>query len=359
MTVEKEMKKIILICLLVLSGMHYGWADGISIATFTIGAGETKDVDIVLEDEANAYVLAQFNLYLPEGVELVYNDESSSYAYTSTHTGSAYIGVSQKTDKNGKSYYQFYLEDRMMNPLGAGTIFTVTLKATDMIATGEQTAYIRNIVLVDDMGGGPDIAELTCDVTCEIAVNVTALGYASFSWPRTLDFTDSGAQAFIVTEKGNGRVRMEEVTTVPAGTGVILKATEGVYHPQTTEDEGDDVSSNLLTGTATASYTVDADNVFVLSNLNDGQAGFYIADSGVTIAQYKAYLRLDDADDAKAEGLAFDFTPTGIDSFKCTVQGSEVYNLNGQRMESSKFKVQSSKLPKGVYIVNGRKVIVR
>lgn len=333
-------------------------ADGISIAPVTIAAGETQDVDIVLEDEAGVYVSAQFNLYLPEGVELAYNEDSGAYAYTSTHASSAFIGVSQKTDKDGKNYYQFYLEDRGLYALGAGTIFTVTLKATDMIATGEQTGYIRAVSLVDEMGDGPDIAELTYDVTCEIAVNVTSLGYASFSWPRALDFTDSGAQAFIVTEKTGGSVHMEEVTTVPAGTGVILKATEGVYHPQTTDEEGDDVSSNMLTGTATQSYTVDADNVFVLSNLSGGQAGFYIADPGVTVAQYKAYLQLDDADDAKADGLAFDFTPTGIDGLQLKVDSSQMYNLNGQRVTSSPLG-RTGGVPKGVYIINGRKVIVR
>ena len=339
--------------ILLLVTASNAFADGIGIAPFTMAAGETQDVDIVLEDEAGVYVSAQFNLYLPEGLELVYDEESGSYVYTSTHSSSAFIGVSKKTDKNGVSYYQFYLEDRMMNPLGAGTIFTVSLKASDMISTGEQTGYIRAISLVDEMGDGPDIAELTYNMTGEIDVNVTELGYASFSWPRTLDFSGSGAQAFIVTEKGNGSVHMEEVTVVPAGTGVILKAAEGSYHPETTNEEGDDVSLNMLTGTPAESYTVDEDNVFVLSNLSDGQAGFYVADPGVTIAQYKAYLKLADAGAAEADGLAFDFTSTGITTVECGSKAdNSYYNLNGQRIEESM-------LTKGIYIVNGRKVLVR
>ena len=37
----------------------------------------------------------------------------------------------------------------------------------------------------------------------------------------------------------------------------------------------------------------------------------------------------------------------------------QVYDLQGRRIESSKFKVQSSKIKRGVYIQNGRKVIVK
>lgn len=358
------MKRLTAIFTLLTALAGSALADGISIAPFSIAAGTTQDVDIVMEDEAGVYVSAQFNLYLPEGIELAYDDATGSYAYTSEHATSAFVGVSKRTDSSGNDYYQFYLEDRMMYPLGAGTIFTVTLSATDMVATGEQTAYIRTISLVDEMGGGEDIAEQTYSVTTEIPVSVSSLGYASFSWPRTLDFTESGAQAFVVTRKGEGSVTLEEVQTVPAGTGIIVKADEGTYYPQTTDDEAaaDDVSSNLLTGTASGSYTVDADNVFVLSNLSNGEAGFYVADPGVTVAKYKAYLKLADAGDAKDGGYAFDFTPTGLrtmDNGQWTMDNSAIYNLNGQRMDGTKSNVQKSELPRGIYIVNGKKVVLK
>ena len=48
-----------------------------------------------------------------------------------------------------------------------------------------------------------------------------------------------------------------------------------------------------------------------------------------------------------------------IDNGQLTIDNSPVYNLNGQRVESSKFKVQNSKLPKGIYIQNGKKVLVK
>ena len=355
----------ILTCALVAMALNAFADDGLRIEPFEIAANETKEVNIILDDDAEAYCGLEFDLYLPEGVEIAYDAEYEEYmcCATSRTLERSHTVLLERKEADGRAFYRFLITDLKNRSIGSGEIYTLTLTANDRISTGLQEASFRNVVMSDADQQGPEIETAPFEVTCMVPVNVTSLGYASFSWPRTLDFADSGAQAFIVTEKGTGSVRLEEVQTVPAGTGVLVKADEGTYYPQTTEDEatGDDMSRNLLTGTASGSYTVDAENVFVLSNLSSGEAGFYVADAGVTIAQYKAYLALADGTDAK-DGLVFDFTPTGlktIDNGQLIIDNSPVYNLNGQRVEGSKLNVQSSKLPKGVYIVNGKKVVLR
>jgi hypothetical protein len=47
-----------------------------------------------------------------------------------------------------------------------------------------------------------------------------------------------------------------------------------------------------------------------------------------------------------------------IDNGQLTIDNS-VYDLQGRRVDSSKFKVQSSKLKKGIYVRNGKKFVVR
>ena len=356
----------ILTCALVAMALNALADDGLRIEPFEIAANETKEVNIILDDAAEAYCGLEFDLYLPEGVELCYDEDLEEYMCepVKTKLGKTHSVLLEQKEKEGAVFYRFLVSDMKNRTIGSGDIYTLTIKANDRISTGLQEAAFRNVVMSDAEQHGPEIAEAPFEVTCQVPVSVTSMGYATFSWPRTLDFADSGAQAFIVTEKGTGSVRLEEVQTVPAGTGVLVKADEGTYYPQTTEDEatGNDVSRNLLTGTATGSYTVaDADNVYVLSNLSGGEAGLYVADAGVTIAQYKAYLALADGTGAK-DGLVFDFTQTGlkkIDNGQLIIDNSPVYNLNGQRVEGSKFNVQSSKLPKGVYIVNGKKVVLR
>ncbi|MBR6962197.1 MAG: glycoside hydrolase family 5 protein [Prevotella sp.] len=53
---------------------------------------------------------------------------------------------------------------------------------------------------------------------------------------------------------------------------------------------------------------------------------------------------------------------TGIEEIKdetLKMKDSPVYNLNGQLVESSKLNVQSAKLPKGIYISNGKKYVAK
>lgn len=122
------------------------------------------------------------------------------------------------------------------------------------------------------------------------------------------------------------------------------------YQLQTTEDATDDVSGNLLTSTATGVYTIVAgDNIYVLSNLNNGQAGFYIADEGVAIGQYKAYLNYVTG----SRGLKFSFADnevSGIRSIDTPSVQQAVYNLQGQRTTMPR---------QGLYIKGGRKIIVK
>ena len=350
---------IVILCVLMALALKASADDGLRIEPFEIAANETKEVNIILDDANEVYCGLQFDLYLPQGVELCYDEDLEEYMCepVKAKLGKTHSVLLEQKEKEGAVFYRFLISDMKNRTIGSGEIYTLTIKANDMISTGLQEVAFKDVVLSDANQQGPKVAEIPYQVTCLVPVNVTSLGYASFSWPRTLDFSETGAQAFIVTEKGTGSVRLEEVQTVPAGTGVLVKADEGTYYPQTTEDEatGDDVSRNLLTGTASGSYTVaDADNVYVLSNLSGGEAGLYVADAGVTIAQYKAYLALADGTGAK-DGLVFDFTQTGLQTLgkgQQPTDRSAVYNLNGQQ-------VAGRDLPAGIYIVNGKKVVVK
>ena len=48
----------------------------------------------------------------------------------------------------------------------------------------------------------------------------------------------------------------------------------------------------------------------------------------------------------------------GIQNSKSKIQDDAIYDLSGRRV-NSKFKLQNSKLPKGIYIVNGKKVAIK
>ena len=82
----------------------------------------------------------------------------------------------------------------------------------------------------------------------------------------------------------------------------------------------------------------------------------------IAAAGAKGVMKAAGTDALKIYGIEVTSETNGIeaiDNGQLTIDNSPVYNLNGQRVESSMLKVQNSKLPKGVYIQNGKKVLVK
>ena len=187
----------------------------------------------------------------------------------------------------------------------------------------------------------------------EVATSVTltpAKTYTTLTSSHNLDFTSvsSDLKAFIATEISGGNVQMTQVYKVPAGTGLVLKATTpaaAVVVPVFDGTDADNVSANKLAGSATATTAIAANGGYILS---DGV--FQPAKKG-TLAAGKAYLNI--AVSAGAPTLTLDFgDATGVNEVrghKEEVRG-EVYNLNGQRVAQP---------TKGLYIVNGKKVVIK
>ena len=65
----------------------------------------------------------------------------------------------------------------------------------------------------------------------------------------------------------------------------------------------------------------------------------------------RAYFIVNDADLAKQISIVMDGETNAISSVETEEPSFIIFNLNGQRMEG--------KLPKGIYIVNGKKIIIK
>ena len=224
------------------------------------------------------------------------------------------------------------------------------LTASDQAATGTFTPKFTNIVMsqADETQYKPDDCSYTCNVT--LSTLVTTIGYASFSWPKALDFTNSGLTAFIAKDCSGSSLKLVPVTKVPANTGLILKWTvgsENTYPLETNDEETEDVSGNLLSSNTENVYTVASNDIYVLSNLDDGQPGFYKADNGIHVAQYKSYLQYS----APSERLSFSFDEltTGLVTTLSDENGPH-YDLQGRRV---------SKPSMGVYVRDGKKVVLK
>ena len=181
--------------------------------------------------------------------------------------------------------------------------------------------------------------------------------YITFASSYALDCTTAnlpaGLKAYKATGASASSVTIEEVnSTVNAGTGLLLQRTgdtsaAGNFDIPVVASGTNISATNKFVGVTAAAGAAIGGNVYDYV-LKDGK--FYHASAG-TLAQGKAYLHLDAAPSAPVLTIDFGGT-TGIDEVRGKMEDvrGEYYNLAGQRVAQP---------TKGLYIVNGRKVIVK
>ena len=182
------------------------------------------------------------------------------------------------------------------------------------------------------------------------SVAVTDAGFATYVSDNDLDYSDvTGLKAYKATVSGN-TITFEPVTTVPAGEGVLLRGDGDTYSvPVTAGVAAWNAEDNaFIRGTGAAVETGSGPYNYILNNVN-GVIGFYRA-AGQTVATNRAYLQT--TTNAARLNISFDDDDqtTGIARVEETVANDAVYTLSGVRVE---------KPTKGLYIKNGKKVVIK
>ena len=185
----------------------------------------------------------------------------------------------------------------------------------------------------------------------EEATITPATEYSTLTSAKNLDFTNvSNLKAYIATSVAGSSVNMTQVNIVPANTGLVLKATttgSGIQVPvwYSSSDGVDDVSSNKMAGSAAATTSVAANAGYIL------KSGVFQPSSGGSLPAGKAYL---DIAVGGAHPLEMNFEDGEVTSVKqietISQNTGEYYNLAGQRVAQP---------TKGLYIVNGKKVVIK
>ena len=184
-------------------------------------------------------------------------------------------------------------------------------------------------------------------------LHVTPANYATLF----LDYATvipTGVKAYAVTEVNNGYVSLTQIENIiPANTGVIVEAVKGDYLFVAATENGSVISNNKLLGT-----TVDTDidvEAYVLSIVGT-EVGLYKAkmNGGVFLNNAnKAYLPANAVPVAVqgASGFKFRFETTGVENVEVANGVKTIFDLSGR-------KVNEMTAP-GIYIVNGKKVLVK
>ena len=171
-----------------------------------------------------------------------------------------------------------------------------------------------------------------------------------------------GAEVYYVNNVENGYAKLEQTTgeVIPAQTGVVVKYnTESnvVYAPEiTSKGTTAAVSGNLLKGTTKRTLiNKDANKAYYVLGMTDG-VGFYNAVNGTNEGEfyngaYKAYLEMP-ASQGTAAFYGFDWAgTTAIENVEVENASNVIYDLTGRRVEAI--------TAPGIYIVNGKKVLVK
>lgn len=357
----------------------------VSPSTISLKPGETQDVVITYNgpvENGYLYNALQLVIDMPEGVEPVavrsekkgrqtfyYNWELfnalKDFDFQFAENVEAYDAEGNTTGNTRYHIGIFSLSDWASFPYGPEDgetwenieedLFKIRVKATDKVQTGEFKLSVNEVKLTypEEVGGettqvGVPLENVPLDYNIGIDYTIGETGYATLCWPKALDFSGNDFQAYIgVGVTGTTFMSLSEVEKVPAGTPLVIKGTPGVYSLTTTKGDVEDVSESILSGTPDAILKVEEGaNIYALASKTEG-IGFYRCQTDVEIPQYKAYFA---PEAAASDAYLFEGT-TGINQATVEASDADIYTISGVKVGNAS--------QKGVYIVNGKKVVVK
>ena len=211
--------------------------------------------------------------------------------------------------------------------------------------------------------GWSSFYEIKKILPAQVVITIGSYGSATYSSPYALDFSDvEGLSAYTATNcnVNNVVITLTKVDIANEATGLLLIGTPGEYIVPVVEDLGE-TAPNLFVATLKKTAVNSTSDNGEYANFKytvksgDTTPKFYRFADGSTLSAGKAYLQLPVSlfaqGASKTISLKFEDGTTDIDDIE-SESGSEavVYDLQGRVVE---------KPTKGIYIVNGRKVVFK
>lgn len=200
------------------------------------------------------------------------------------------------------------------------------------------------------------------DETVAGAINIaTEEGFGTFYTDKNY-VLPQGLTAFGYTsiEGNNTLTKSVEYVAgdiVPANTAVVVKGAKGSYNYYNTEEVATKtIEKNLLKGVTTDTKIEAKSGVkrYILTRADDGILAFYRTNSGtINVKANRAYLEVPSA--MAVASFSLEGSATGINNVVTTAAKQGIYTISGVRLNATTTK----ELPAGIYIVDGKKVIVK
>lgn len=243
------------------------------------------------------------------------------------------------------------------NGTGFSVELTVPTGAAFELTAGNAT-YISRIEITKN--DAPETTTITLSEACTDGTKY----YGTFSYGKSAFIVPEDLTVSRVIVDANGKLLVDDYNTgdvVGKNTGVMVSSATAGEHTVVLTTKTSETKQNMLLssgsdgvtaggmGTAAPGY-----KFYRLTMHKGNQLGFFWgAENGAAfdIAANKAYLAVPEANAANMQGFIFGDTETAIKGINANKGGKQpIYNLQGQRV---------SKAVKGIYIVNGKKVIIK
>ena len=338
---------------------------------------KTEDLEFVNEKEYEYGIPTGYSIVTKENdawtVAATAMDEAEDegvYSYSATLSGHAgkLFAIAPSTAINGETVN----DAALVRPVTEGADWLIEF--ADYTGTTQNQAGGKVWQIAEANAADVTItfipATKTFEVTNAIEYTMNDYGYATYSDGKK--YKVEGAKANFVTVSGNVAtlVPQAEGAVLPAmtgagkGCGIIISADAGAKYSIKSVNQSEEAvnsSDNLLAGSGNNSYTIstqfsddDPYTAYIFTKPEGKKLGFYIADlsAGADLPAHKAFLAVPKGADAR-EFIGFEpgETTSIADNNRVTITNNgEVYNLNGQRVAQP---------TKGLYIVNGKKVVIR
>ena len=302
-----------------------GAGEGIYTLTFTVNT-QAHSVELAIEKQPTATVYFVNTSDWASVKAWVWDANNDNYNYTGgTWPGADMTATGEQVD--GHDVYAWSTYELNASP----TNIIISNNGSGEERTGDQP-FVNGATYKAD------------GAVTSVTKTISAAGYATYYSSYALDFSSADGLTAYVAKKSGAVITFEKVTSVPANTGVLLKGAAGKYTITTTSSPAE-VTSELVG--VTADTSVDA-GAFVLMNGEYG-VGFYKTKNAFTVGANTAYLPA-----SVAEGRSFigfdNNTTTGIANVNLNDNNGQVYDLQGRKVAQP---------TKGLYILNGKKVMVK
>ncbi len=310
-------------------------------------------------------------LNVPSGCKSAYEDAQGWRNFTNISDGNMYYQLRITATGQGAATYNntqvrnttatFDVKEGnsaviTISPDNGYAVSTATINGEDATA-----AIVNGALTISNMSANTTVA-ITFARASATTVITLENDMQTYCPLDDVDFSNvAGLKAFTATGYDHGTLTVSRVLNAPAGTGLLLQGTAGVTYqvPYATQTGYYINLLHGLTHDTQVSPTAGNQTNFLLGKKNGVTTFYRVAQTG-TVSAGKAYLQLPtsvvgDLTGSRVMRIVADDETTGISEAlplndNGEIQNDNVYDLQGRRV---------TKPTRGLYIVNGKKVVIK